>query len=266
MSRRHDTYCGFQIGDTLIHLHFLRKLSENYPNDTFFHGVNVAHIPQMIEVIEDRPNIHLIDYRSRPANSLHVWKNDRGFWEHHALRDSHFPFHIQWFDDLSRRMGVENPFFLPEHLAFDYPALLKPTPLSYPFDALVVNSAPCSGQFRAYLSGPGGCNNPEYMTPLIDAMAKRHSVIVTQRCSAKVPCSLDYGISCTGIGNLSLFCKYIICISTGPSWPTFNVWNWKSAQLRLVLLDRENVQMAPNTVEVGTLEHAMGVLTERGLI
>lgn len=266
MTRRHDTWCGFQIGDNLIHLHFLRALAKRFPGDQFFHGVNPPHIPQMIEAIEDMPNVHLIDYRTRPPQSHHIWKNHEGFWEHHPLRDKYAEFHLKWFDHLAQRMGVENPFHTTEDLVFDYPALLKPTPLSHPFDVLFVNSAPCSGQFRPYLSGPGGSNNPEFFTPMMATLAERYSVISTWPSSVKVPCTLDFGITCTGIGNLSLFCKYIIFVSTGPSWPTFNVWNWHTAKLRLAFLNQETLGMAPNTVEVGSLEHGMSVLQQRGIL
>jgi len=266
MSRRFETWCGFQIGDSLIHLHFLRKLAIRQPEDQFHHGVNSAHFPQMVELIEDLPNVHLFDYHHRQPGAHHIWKNTEGYWEHHPLRDHYAAFHLEWFQHLSKRMGVESPFQHNEDLLFDYPALLKPTPLSYPFDVLFVNSAPCSAQFRAYLSGPGGCNNPEYFTPMVEALASRYSVITTWPSSVKVPCTLDYNITCTGIGHLSLLCKIIVFVSTGPSWPTFNVWNQHTAKLRLAFLDRETLGMCGNTVEVGNLEHGMNVLRERGIL
>lgn len=264
--KHHDTWCAFQIGDSLIHLHFLRKLALRHPEDQFTHYVNPVHFPQMIEVIEDLPNVHLGDVAQRPSGAHHIWKNHEKYWEHHALRDQYAEFHLEWFRHLSRRMGVESPFRVVEDLLFDYPALLKPTPLSFPFDVLFVNSAPCSAQFRAYLSGPGGCNNPDYFTPLIAALAERHRVVTTWPSSVRVPCTWDFGISCTGIGNLSLFCKYLVFVSTGPSWPTFNVWNHHTAKLRLAFLDREKIGMAPNTREVQCLSGAFEVLRQHEIL
>ncbi len=266
MQREYHTYCDFQIGDSLIHLHFLRKLAKMYPERRFFHGVNTAHFPQMREVIEDLPQIQLTNCADRPADSHLIWKNWNGFWQHHKLRNDYAGFHLDWFKSLSARMGVENPFKTPEDLAFDYPALLKPTPLSAPFDVLFINSPPCSGQFREFLSGPGGSNNPELFADLIGRLSSRYRVITTAHCSTSPCCTLDHEISCTGIGNLSLFCHTIVGVSTGPSWPTFNVWNWHTAKNRIIFLNDEYLNMAPNTVEVGTVAQAEDQLRRIGLL
>jgi len=266
MQLEHHTYCEFQIGDSLIHLHFLRKLAKWYPERKFYHGVNPAHFPQMQEVIEDLPQIQLIDCAQRPYNSLLIWKNWNGFWQHHPLRNDYAGFHLEWFKSLSSRMGVENPFRSKEDFAFDYPALLKPTPLSAPFDVLFINSPPCSGQFREFLSGPGGSNNPELFADLINRLSSRNKVITTARCSASRLCTLDHEITCTGIGNLSLYCPTIVAVSTGPSWPTFNVWNWRTAKNRIIFLNEEHLNMAPNTTEVGSIAQAESELKAIGLL
>lgn len=264
--REHHTYCEFQIGDSLIHLHFLRKLAKQRPGERFVHAVNSAHFSQMEEVIEDIPQIQLIRCSERPARSLLIWKNWSGFWERHPLRNDYAGFHLDWFRNLSARMGVECPFHSIEDLAFDYPALLKPTPLSAPFDILFINSAPCSGQFREYLSGPGGCNNPDVFASLIERLSAKNKLITTAKCSQPATCTLDHGITCTGIGNLSLYCHTIIAVSTGPSWPTFNVWNWRTAKRRIIFLNEEHLNMAPNTVEVGTIAQAEQELRRANLL
>lgn len=272
MSREHHTYCEFQIGDSLIHLHFLRAMARRWPTHQFYHGVKPVHIPQMIEVVEDLPNIRLMSFEDRPAESILIWKNVGGFWERHALRNDYAGFHLDWFRHLAEKMSLgESPFQQASDLLFDYPALLRPTALEpwlsrQPLDFLVINSAPCSGQFRAYLSGPGGSYNPEYCDEMIARIADRYSVIVTAPTKVPdVPCTLDYGLTCTGIGHLSLFCKYLVMISTGPSWPTFNVWNRFHLKLRVALLDTETLNLAPNTVEVQTVDQALHELRKRGI-
>lgn len=266
----HHTYCEFQIGDSLIHLHFLRKLAAIYPSHRFVHGVKPMHFAQMREVIEDLPNIELISFPERDPASLNIWKNVNNFWASHPLRDDYANFHLDWFRDLAQRMGVvESPFRTPSDLLFDYPALLQPTSLSKPFDVLFINSAPCSGQFRAYLNGPAGPGdfNPEYFDPLIaELAAKNYRVVVTARTKVPhVPCTLDFGLTITGIGNLSLYCPTVLMVSTGPSWPTFNVWNRSTVQTRIAFLDREKINLAPNTFEVSSLDAAREVLRSRGI-
>lgn len=266
----HHTYCEFQLGDSLIHLHFLRALARLYPGHRFIHGIKPCHIPQMREFVEDVPQIELIGFPDRDPRSLNIWKNTDGFWERHPLRNDYANFHLDWFRHLAFKLGLlASPFERPENLLFDHPALLRPTSLSKPFDVLFVNSAPCSGQFRAYLNGPGGPGdfNPEYFDPLIAELASKQRVVVTARTKVpNVPCTLDYNLTLTGIGNLSLYCPVVVMVSTGPSWATFNVWNTRTVQLRVAFLDTETLNMAPNTFEVGTAEAAREQLRAKGVL
>jgi hypothetical protein len=266
----HHTYCEFQIGDSLIHLHWLRAMAKRFPDREFIHGVKPMHFAQMDEVIADLPNVWLVPFPQRDPSSLNIWKNRDGFWERHPLRNDYANFHLDWFRDLTARMGLgESPFRTPADLLFDYPALLRPTSLSKPFDVLFINSAPCSGQFRAYLNGPGGPGdfNPEYFDPLIaELAAKNYRVVTTAKTKVPgVPCTLDYGLTCTGIGNLSLYCPTVLMVSTGPSWPTFNVWNRSTVQTRVAFLDTERLNLVPGTFEVQSLDGAREVLRSKGI-
>jgi hypothetical protein len=266
----HHTHCEFQIGDSLIHLHYLRQLARRHPGHVFVHGVKECHIPQMREFVEDLPQIRLIPFQQRAPESILIWKNADGWWEHHPLRDHYARFHLAWFRDyLAPRLGLPSPFETVEDLLHDAPRLLEPNVWSAPFDVLFINSAPCSGQFRAYLNGPGGPGdfNPEYCDPLIAELAARYNVICTAPTRARhVRCTLERDLTLCDIGNLSLYCPIIVMIATGPGWPTLNVWNIRTVKHRVILLDREVIGMAPNSVEASSIDAAREVLRLRGVL
>jgi hypothetical protein len=220
--------------------------------------------------VEDVPQIKLIDWRERDRSSIRIWKNVEGWWERHPLRDHYANFHLAWFRDyLSPKLGVETPFQEPSDLLFDYPRLLKPNVLSAPFDVLFINSPPCSAQFRAFLNGPAGPGdfNLSYCDPLIEELSRRYNVICTSKTAVpNVRCTLDYNLTISDIGNLSLYCPVIVMIATGPGWPTLNVWNHFTVKHRVILLDRETIGMAPNSQEVDSIEKARAELKRRGIL
>ncbi len=66
--------------------------------------------------------------------------------------------------------------------------------------------------------------------------------------------------------GLSLSCKYIVGICNGSTWPTFNIWNTESVLLRILLLDREQVLIAPNTEHARTMPELVNILRSRDLL
>lgn len=264
------SYNDFHLGDNLQHLHFLRKMALANPADEFVHGVHLCHMGQLFEAVEDVKNIHLVDVEKfRVGNwpmrdvARNVWKNADGFWERHPLRDDYAGFYIQWFEHLAGEMHLESPIKKREDLLFDYPRIRVRTPLSHWFDVLLINSQPCSGQFRAY-------DRLDYFDPLIAELHRAGKrLVVTQKSELTekigIPCTRDHGLSITGVGNLSFHCSTIIMVSTGPSWPTFNTWNEASGKLRIVCLDREVLNLSSNTVQVNDLQGALQMMRERVL-
>ena len=65
-----------------------------------------------------------------------------------------------------------------------------------------------------------------------------------------------YGLSVTDIGKISQNCHTILMVSTGPSWPTFNIFNQESVKLRIILLDSERVNLSPNTIHCDSIRGA----------
>jgi hypothetical protein len=262
----HHTYNEWHLGDNAVHLHFLRKLAFQHPDRRFIHAVRPALIPQLAEVVEDLPNIELINFADRPKDSMNAWRNvgyltpTGGFMDKHPLKIRWAKFHVDWFAHLAGQMGLKSPIAKADDLLFDYPAIQKKNAMSRPWSFLLINSTPSSNQFADY-------DGPAYFDPLIKALtASGHTVCCTQPTKTGIPCTADAGLSITGIGNLSLDVKYIIMISTGPSWPTFNIWNRLSVKLRVICLDKEQIGLSENTTQVRTRKEIMTLLKSRKLI
>jgi hypothetical protein len=290
------SYNRFHLGDNLIHLHFLRHLALTYPEHTFIHALKETYLGQLGESIEDVKNISLIPLENMELHPgcrwMNAWKNagceigpdapfSPGFWDTHPRRNDFSCFYLELFGILSRQMGLESPFHEPDDLWFDYPRIrdgrnctkiLNDVSVNQPgapaFDFLIVNSLPLSGQLRAFRG------DPDHLTPLIEELATRYRVIVTHpvnRPPAESPgppilCTQDYGLSITDIGTLSLNCPYLLMVSTGPSWTTFNVWNRQTVKLRVILVDAEQLNFGGNTVQASTREAARMILAEHGLL
>jgi len=252
-----DTFCAYRLGDNLAHLHFLRGLAKLNPHTQFTHACHLCYMDQLSEVVYDLPNLRLIPLDYKPLNSIDAWKNAGGFWDTHPLKNDYAAFYLKFFDHLAERMELESPFSDPYDLLFDYPAINKPTKLCDPFDILIINSKPMSNQWQGY--------SEDQMTQMVAALAKKYSVITTQKCRVGVPCTQG-NFTVTSIGTLSLSCKYIVGASTGPSWPTFNIWNKETVKRRIILLDHEDVNIAPNTVCCKSVLEAKKMLQLEGIL
>lgn len=310
MSGVHYSFCTFHLGDNIIHLNFLRALSKKYPELKFVHAVMACHLKQLLEVVEDLPNIELADYETdtrfladdAQANPIrNVWKAAFDYWPGHRLRNDWSGFYLEYFKMLAAEMDLECPFNEPKDLLFDYPNLNKipnvvnhrgePIPTiaeqEFAFDFLAVNSQPCSGQLRCF-------DRIEYLDPLIQALCDAgKSVLVTRPTTvvgkirmnpevlpsgqpsqygqlSKPMCTHDIGLTISGIGAISRRCRHHIMVSTGPSWPTFNVCNEaarRSAETplrhRIVLLEHEQLNL-PGITQMANLEQVMAFGRQEG--
>lgn len=244
------THNDFHLGDNLFQLHFLRKLAEAHPDRHFMHFAHECHLPNLRQLAMGCPRVRLLPLTHRPEGTLDSWKNAGagtpagGYFEKHPDRNDYYGFYLDWFREQAGRLGFESPLQTRGDLLFDYPALLDATPLSSPFDILLVNSQPCSGQFMAMASDDG-----HYLDNItIDLTKAGHRIITTQAVPAlaaeglAAPCTRDYGMTVTGIGNLALHCHTIIMIGTGPAWPTMNKFCRSSVRRRILLFEPERVE------------------------
>ena len=266
------THCALRLGDNLAALHFLRKLAIKYPDETFVHYAHPEYLPQLVDVVADLTNVGLgnLPAISQPGSSkwtlkphpeihsVDTWKNAEGFWESHPLKWDYGPFMVAFYLELARRMNLESPIKTTRNLLFDFPALKPAKPPCEPFDFLIVNSEPQSGQFRHYNDGQ--------FEELIAMLARKYHVVTTQRNRLNVTCTETAMLNITQIGHLSQFCKAIIMVATGPSWLTFNPWNAESVKLRVILSDNETVNLAPHTIHTNKVYAVRDILMSGGYL
>jgi hypothetical protein len=280
----HRTHCSLRLGDNLLALHLLRGLAKANPGRHFIHYAHVQYIPQLAEVVCDLPNLQVCDLESvaeslelrdqgsywrmapRPLlGSVDLWKNAGGFWESHPLRNDYAQFALAYGVWVCARLSTLNaqlstPWRCAADLLFDYPALSLGK--AKPFDVLVVNSAPQSGQMPRY--------NPQELTALVAELARQYVVVTTAPTGLPgVGCTLHQGMTVTGVGVLSRFCRVIVAVSTGPSWCTFNVWNQESVEFRLMLIGNEDLSglaRPERYAQAATVSDARRLLQLRGIL
>lgn len=276
----HFTHSALRLGDNLAHLHFLRKMAAANPNCRFVHFAHERYLPQLEAMVYDQPRIALLPllrprhfpatlkdswWLRRPGEeweSVDAWKNAEGFFDQRRelARQSYGRFMLAWFHELATRMGfAASPLRTFHDLLFDYPALEQKHPFGLdPRTALVINSPAQSGQ------APAGTE--ERMEGLIAYLARERPVICTHPTKVpRVSCTHDHSLTVTQIGRISNVVPIIVAISTGPSWPTFNIWNRSTVKLRLIICS-ENVDLEPGTIMCGTAEEALAELkSERSI-
>ena len=266
------THCPVRLGDNLAHLHFLLALARAHPDYTFRHYAHGDYIEQLRPMIAGS-RVELVPFGSvsntgarwcaAPAEpSINSWKDYRGFWSHHHFQHDYGDFMLSWCKHLARLMGLESPFESISDLLFDYPALRAAAPPCYvrKFDFLIVNSPGLSGQSRRL--------NYDRLDELILNLAERHRVIVTcpRPALLRIPCTQSFGYDVTMIGKVSQLVDHVLMVATGPSWPTFNVWNAGGLKSRVILVDAENIQLDPKAVQADTAELAAEVYKAKGLL
>lgn len=273
------THNAMHLGDNLVHLNFLRRVAMEMPGCQFIHAARWNHVPQLRDVVADLRNVKLIaleedkyymhaDYTAPMIkDSVNAWRGAGGDWYNHPDRNDFVLYHLyHWFPRISGMMGVENPISHGENdMLFDYPRLCCTIDEKLKSQILFINSQPMSGQFIGY-------DDYALANLAVNLWTKNDSLITTSPIpkelipSGTIRCTADYGLSVSQIGNLSLFAKCIVMVSTGPSWPTFNVWNTITVQHRIILIDQERIELSPNTVHCKSVREATEKLKEYGYL
>jgi hypothetical protein len=256
-----NTFCIYHLGDQITHLNFMRKVIEREPSISWTHAMPAPYLAQMNEVVADLPQIKLISLDDKPSDAIDIWKNRAGdFWQH-PKRNDWLAYHIEFFDKLARDLGLESPMQEADDFLFDYPAIADwfvDNEYECP-QVLVINSQPMSGQMPQY--------SADAFVGLVDKLRERYSVRVTQTLPHRRHDDiLTHPLTLSQIGGLSIASEYIIGVATGPIWPTFNIWNRDTAKLRVLMLEPERVNIAPNTEHADCVERAVGILMEHGVL
>jgi tetratricopeptide (TPR) repeat protein len=232
------TYMQWHLGDNLIHLHFLRKLSEKYPELEFQHALNPAYMGQCTEVIEDNSKITLTPLLpGQNPEGLDGWKGAGGFFFSHEKKYQFGALYLDLFAKLSKDMGLSTPFKTTSDLLFDYPGIVKKQPAGR-YDVLLINSKPLSDQFKTY--------NENDFIDLAHTLRNKGLLVITSQKMDGFDCTLDTQCSVTDIASLSLRVKYFIAVCTGSMWPSINVFNQETHQFKIILNDHEIVDIGKN--------------------
>jgi hypothetical protein len=253
-----STFNALHLGDNLVHLHFLRKMAQAYPEIHFIHGAQDHHLAQLYPVWQDLENLTVKSIAEVGQGSINAWRGAGGHWYAHPQRNDFVAYHLDWFRHLARTMGLESPIHCGRDMLFDYPAL-RPPQLRYPLDFLIINSPPSSGQWQGF-DGAG-------FARLARSLAEKYSVLTTAPCGGNIGCTQDVGGDITHIGMVSHRARCIIGCVTGPMWPCLNQWNADTVALRVHLLDQERVDYIPErTVHCNSLSLVPEILRDRGLL
>ena len=263
------TFNPWHIGDHIQYLNFIRRVAKAMPDREFIHYARWDYLKELRDVIEDLPNIKLAELgHMLPTDAQNVWMGHENYWYDSPKQDDFVAFHLDWFEHLAKRLGVKNYTCEPRDLLFDYPKILKPLHGAClpptPFDVLVISSAPASGQFQGY--------NHFALINLAARMAdKGLKVVITTELPKHIKNAYSTVapgryLSITQIGHLSLHCHTIVGVSTGPDWPTHNIWNLDSVKQRILMLDKQRVWLSPNTTHCESVPAVEALLTERGLL
>ena len=241
-------YNHFRLGDCLWTCHWLRHAALANPGDEFLFYCKEEHHWQLAPVVEG-VNVKLLPLSQYYGGGVDAWINADGYY---PPKDRDLvKFLIERFTAVSVKSGLAPILQNRQAWLFDYPALNRPTPSNEPpmDDFLIIDSAPQSGQFSY--------KNSE-LIDLICQIEELHTITRTRNLG-RLNCN-----SVTDYGRISQSVKYILMISTGPSWPTFNAVTEARIKNRFILLhDKEFVNYGrewPHFSSVGACERHLKTL------
>lgn len=230
------THIRWNFGDNAIHIHYLKIIAYKHPEITFFHFVKKSYINDLKFYVNGLNNIIILDLFYCPVFSLDVWKNADQFWFKHFKKSDFVEFYIDFFDNFSAKIGLENPIKNKKDFIFSGKLFINKSKKFSNYDWFIVNSMPLSGQFKS-----GIVELDDFCVKL----SKRFSIITTRKIQ-DIPCTTDYNMSMCDIAAQSIKCKIHLMISTGPSWFVLNTINCNKSKGIFLLLDHEEVIFSDN--------------------
>jgi len=230
-----QTYNEYHLGDNLIHLNYLRRLSYT-TDEPMVHHCNTALHRQLLPVIADTA-ITLADLYI-PPNTVNAWIGANNYYYNSPRQADWVQFHLDWFDHLSNILGVSSPIACREDLLFEYPLLNEP--LYAEFDYLIINAAPASNQLPKY--------TPEFFNNRVRDLLNAGHTVITTNPTGMCTSTLEMQMDVTRIGALSKGCKFIEGVATGPMWTTFNVFNLDTVKRRTFYCAHQTVNLTNNTI------------------
>lgn len=226
-----ETFNHTHLGDNLIHLNYLRRLKQPAKH----YCLKQYH--NQLEPLIEGTEIELIDLEYKTPQAVDSWSNKLNWLAHQKARQDWLTFHQRWFEHLSHELKVSNPLHYTNDFLFDYPKLTAKK--FKPFDYLILNCPPQSGQFPNF--------NQNQFKHKVKYLMDNDFEVWTVEPTGLTESTREHNMDVSEIGNLSNYCNHILAIDTGPLWPTFNTKNVNTIESREILTHTyKNFSLAPN--------------------
>lgn len=252
-----STFNEWHLGDNLVHLNYLVRLSRHYPQLKFEHFLKDKYIEDLAPLIPQ--NISLRPIVESHEGAINCWIGYENYFHKSSLRNDWVQFHLSFFEKLSLELNLDNPIKHADDLLFDMPLLDGDSPLEEEVDFLVVNSTPLS------------CQSPEftefYFNNLIELLRGRGFRVVATHPTGDGASALERGFRLHEIARLAKHCKEgIIGIPNGPMWLTFNVFVNSNLKCRIVWLGPQKLNLGENCLSIETPAGITGALRRLGFL
>lgn len=224
-------YNPYHLGDSLLMVHFLRKVCKKYNDFKFICQISKGHFEEISNFIGEFQDRILLTKLVKHNKGINGWYGSIRLKT--GVRDGIYVInerYDEFYEHLSKLIEIENPIKGKNCTLIDHPDIKKDVGLSC--DILLVNSVPLSRQY-SYVES--------HFENKISELKEKYKIISTRKTKfPDIPCTLDYKLNLMNIGNVSTKSKYIIGIATAPIMPCFNTSNVDTVKKWFVLSKRSS--------------------------
>ena len=253
-----ETYNELHLGDNIIHLNYIKRLTDLYPNLEVIHYCNQAYCRQLISLFSDCRSIQILSLNLKRKSAINCWIGDRDYFYKSANRFDWVSFHLEFFDYFSNILNVENPIKCSHDLLLDCPSLNGLNSKLPEFDFLIINSRPESSQIVDF--------NTNFFDDLSLKLHNKGYKVITTHPNSFNMSTIEMEFNLLEIGQISSHCKAIIGVPNGPAWPTFNVFNCQTVKFRIFWLSVQSLKLTNNCFSISSPDEIMNLLLQARIL
>ena len=240
-------HCFYHYGDHIQNMAYLNSLAYSESDKLVIYGVNKQQVDQISEFITS-DNLFVVPLEEIPWYSFDLWKNRYCYWMRSEVRNDYYQFFLEFYSYVSYVIGLRNPIFGKIDLLSD---VKNQSYSSTEYDILFINSKPASSQFFY---------SDATLDLIIESLSKKFKVITTKKI-IDIESTTDRKMSLYEIGELSMTCKCIVSISTGPSCPALNKENYLNNKPVLIFCSHEMIRFNLSSITSSSLEDVYPFVT-----
>lgn len=231
-----EFYNPYHLGDAVFQIHYLNKLIDKFSDIKAIFYTSDSHHNELLKLIneQNKKKIELVDIKYQSNNAICSWiGTDNFYFDKYRNVMEYVPYekmYVEWFNLLSKKNGLETPIKTEQDMLIDSSSILLENQLSRNCEILFINSIPKSNQYDY---------NKSEWDKFIISCSEKYKCVTTLHVNGSIPCTIDYNLSLSDIGNISINCKYIIAIHTGPIICTFNKWSIEKVN-KWFIFDKKN--------------------------